>query len=83
MNNTSELERKILELRLENEMLKREKEKRELKKVKKVSLGTSEKGGVKIMGIRRFPITLYKTELEKILELQEEIFNYIRENDLK
>lgn len=70
----AELNDRIKELEAQ---LKREKEKN--KRI--VSLKVSEKGAVQINGIRRFPITLYRQEMEQILEMKEEIEDFIRTNE--
>jgi hypothetical protein len=64
-----ELER----LRAENEALKA-KEKRGTR------LQVSAKGAVSLYGIRRFPVTFYQEEWERILGLADEIHAFIREN---
>lgn len=67
-----ELER----LRAENEALKKRSQSR-------VSIKVSEKGGVSVYGLGRFPVTLYKEQWEKLIEMGEEIRAFIRENDDK
>lgn len=71
-----ELNDRIKELEAQ---LKKEKDKN--KRI--VSMKVSEKGAVQINGIRRFPITLYKQEMEQILEMKEEIEDFIRANNDK
>lgn len=65
-----ELER----LRAENEALKR-------RTTKGVSLKVSEKGGLSIYGLGRFPVTLYKEQWLKLLDMAEDIRGFIKEND--
>ena len=65
-----ELER----LRAENEALKA-KEKRGTR------LQVSAKGAVSLYGIRRFPVTFYQEEWDRILGLADEIQAFIRENE--
>ena len=65
----SELER----LRAENEALK-------AKERRGTRLQVSEKGGVSLYGMRRFPITFYKEEWERILEMADEIRAFMRDN---
>ena len=45
-----------------------------------VKLKVSQKGCVQINGIRRMPITLYRQEMETILDMAEEIRTFIQEN---
>jgi len=68
----AELER----LRAENEMLKRRSQ-------RAVSLKVSEKGGVSVYGLGRFPVTLYKEQWSKLLDMTDEIRAFLRENDAK
>ena len=65
-----ELER----LRAENERLKKTAS-------RGVSLKVSEKGGVSVYGLGRFPVTLYKEQWVKLLDMAEEIRAFIRDND--
>jgi hypothetical protein len=46
----------------------------------KVQIKVSTKGAIQINGIRRLPITLYKTEMETILDMKEKIIKFIQEN---
>lgn len=68
----AELER----LRRENEALKRGRE-------KGLSLRVSEKGGVSVYGLGRFPVTLYKEQWLRLLDLSHEIRAFISANDAK
>jgi hypothetical protein len=54
-----------------------------LKKVgaKGVSMKVSEKGGLSIYGLGRFPVTLYKEQWTKLLDMSEEIRGFLREHD--
>ena len=69
-NLNKELER----LRAENERLKKG-------SAKGMSLKVSEKGGVSVYGLGRFPVTLYKEQWKKLLDMSEEIRNFIEVND--
>ena len=66
----SELER----LRAENERLKKGGS-------KGLSLKVSEKGGVSVYGLGRFPVTLYKEQWKKLLDMSDEIRSFIEAND--
>ena len=46
-------------------------------------LKVSEKGGVSVYGLGRFPITLYKEQWAKLLDMADEIRAFIKENDSK
>ncbi len=65
-----ELER----LRTENEELKKRSE-------KGLSLKVSQKGGVSVYGLGRFPVTLYKEQWEKLLDMSDDIRAFIQENE--
>ncbi len=65
-----ELER----LRTENEALKKRSE-------KGLSLKVSQKGGVSVYGLGRFPVTLYKEQWEKLLDISDDIRAFIQENE--
>ena len=47
----------------------------------KMSLKVSEKGGLSVYGLGRFPVTLYKEQWIRLLAMADEIRNFIREND--
>jgi hypothetical protein len=66
----TELER----LRAENEALK-------ARGTRGVSLKVSEKGGVSVYGLGRFPVTLYKEQWTKLLDMADDIRAFIREHD--
>ncbi len=65
-----ELER----LRIENEALKKRSE-------KELYLKVSQKGGVSVYGLGRFPVTLYKEQWEKLLDISDDIRAFIQENE--
>jgi hypothetical protein len=69
-NLKTELER----LRAENERLKN-------RQTRGVSLKVSEKGGVSVYGLGRFPVTLYKEQWTRLLEMADDIRAFIRENE--
>ena len=68
------LQAEIERLRAENERLKAQ-------RTGRVSLKVSEKGGVSLYGLRRFPVTLYKEQWGKLLDMVDEIRAFIREHD--
>jgi hypothetical protein len=68
----AELER----LRAENSRLKQ-------RGSRGVSMKVSEKGGVSIYGLGRFPVTLYKEQWEKLLDMSDDIRAFILENGSK
>ncbi len=70
------------ELRAELERLKAENE--ALKKASRsVSIKVSEKGGVSVYGLGRFPVTLYKEQWLKLLDMGNDIRSFIKQNEPK
>ena len=65
----AELER----LKAENERLK--------SRGRSTGLKVSEKGGVSVYGLGRFPVTLYKEQWLKLLAMADEIRAFITEHD--
>ena len=53
-----------------------------LSEIRKVSYKVSQKGAISFTGIRRLPITLYREELERIIEISstEEFKNFLSNN---
>lgn len=71
------------DVKAELERLKRENEAlREQAKAKtgQFSMKVSEKGGVSVYGLGRFPVTLYQEQWLKLLERSDEIREFIRAN---
>jgi hypothetical protein len=66
----AELER----LRAENAALKSQ-------ATRGISIKVSEKGGVSVYGLGRFPVTLYKEQWAKLLDLADEIRAFIKAHD--
>ena len=59
--------------------------KAELKEKKKntpkaLSLKVSQKGAVSVYGLGRFPVTLYPTQMQRLLSIKEEIETFIADN---
>jgi hypothetical protein len=48
---------------------------------KGLTLRVSEKGGVSVYGLGRFPVTLYKEQWLRLLGMADEIRMFIEEND--
>ena len=46
-----------------------------------MSLKVSEKGGLSVYGLGRFPVTLYREQWDKLLGMAEEIREFIKAND--
>jgi hypothetical protein len=77
MSSDEEMRAELERLRAENEALKAKPARGAL------SLRVSEKGGVSLYGLRRFPVTFYADEWEKLLGMADELKRFIRENDAK
>ncbi len=71
------------DLKAELERLKAENETLKARTSRGVSMKVSEKGGVSVYGLGRFPVTLYKEQWIKLLDLADNIRAFIRENDAK
>jgi len=69
-----DLQAEIERLRAENEALKKPAR-------GAISIRASEKGGVSVYGLGRFPVTLYKEQWEKLLAGADQIKAFIKEND--
>lgn len=69
------------DLQAEFERLKAENERLKAQRASRVSLKVSQKGGVSLYGLGRFPVTLYKEQWAKLLEMADEIRAFIREHD--
>jgi hypothetical protein len=71
------------ELRAELEKLKAENAALKARGGKGVSMKVSEKGGLSVYGLGRFPVTLYQEQWLKLLDLADDIRAFIRENEGK
>jgi hypothetical protein len=74
MASEEELKAEIERLRSENAALKKPAR-------GQMSLKVSEKGGLSVYGLGRFPVTLYREQWEKLLGMADEIRNFIQAND--
>ena len=73
MSNDEQLQAEVNRLRAENEALKKSSS-------KGLSLRVSEKGGVSVYGLGRFPVTLYREQWLRLLDMAEEIRAFINAN---
>jgi hypothetical protein len=48
-----------------------------------IRMKVSEKGGVSVYGMGRFPVTLYKEQWLKLLDMSDEIRAFIAENEAR
>jgi hypothetical protein len=71
------------DLKAELERLRAENERLKNRSGRGVSLKVSEKGGVSVYGLGRFPVTLYKEQWARLLDMADDIRSFIKENDGK
>lgn len=71
------------EMKAELERLRQENESLKARTSKGISLKVSEKGGVSVYGMGRFPITLYKEQWIKLLDMADDLRRFIEENSSK
>jgi len=71
------------ELKAELEKLKKENESLKARTSKGISLKVSEKGAVSVYGMGRFPVTLYKEQWIKLLDMADDLRRFIEENSSK
>jgi hypothetical protein len=69
------------DLQAELDRLKAENERLKSQRGRPASLKVSEKGGVSVYGLGRFPVTLYKEQWTKLLAMTDEIRAFINEHD--
>ena len=76
------------DLRRQLEEMKRQKEEAEAqlaaekaKQTRAVYLKVSEKGGASLYGIRRFPVTFYVEEWNRILDMEPEIRSFLKAHE--
>jgi len=67
-------------MKAELERLRAENAKLKQRGSRGVSMKVSEKGGVSVYGLGRFPVTLYKEQWEKLLDMSDDIRGFIQEN---
>ena len=69
-----DLKKEIERLRAENEALK-------ARAQRGGHLRVSDKGGVSVYGLGRFPVTLYKEQWRRLLDMADEIRAFIRDHE--
>jgi hypothetical protein len=71
-------EQKLARLEAENKALREQMDQRRSAQLR---LKVSEKGGVSVYGLGRFPVTLYKEQWVRLLDYADEIKTFLKEND--
>ena len=69
------------DLRAELERLRQENESLKKGASRGVSLKVSEKGGLSVYGLGRFPVTLYKEQWVKLLDMSDDIRTFLKAHD--
>jgi hypothetical protein len=68
------MEQKVARLEAENQALRD-------RRSGKLFMKVSEKGGLSVYGLGRFPVTLYKEQWEKLLDAAGEIRTFLKDNE--
>jgi hypothetical protein len=71
------MEQRLARLEAENKALKDQVE----RKSGQLRLKISEKGGLSVYGLGRFPVTLYKEQWSRLLDYADEIKAFLKDND--
>ena len=71
-------EEKLARLEEENKVLREQMDQR---KPGQLRLKVSEKGALSVYGLGRFPVTLYKEQWRRLLEIADEIKTFLKDND--
>ena len=74
MSDQDDMKAELERLRAENSALKKT-------SAKGLSLKVSEKGALSVYGLGRFPVTLYKEQWNKLLDMGDDIRAFIKAND--
>ena len=69
------------DLKAELERLKQENDRLKKRVSRGVTIKISEKGGVSVYGLGRFPVTLYKEQWLRLLDMADEVRSFIKENE--
>ena len=74
MSTEAEMQAELEKLKAENAALKS-------RPARTISMKVSEKGGLSVYGLGRFPVTLYREQWTKLLDMADDIRAFIKEND--
>lgn len=69
------------DLAAEVERLREENERLKTQRSRGLTMKVSEKGALSVYGLGRFPVTLYKEQWTKLLNVAEDIKAFLKEND--
>ena len=76
MTDEGDTQSELARLRAENERLK-------ASQSRGMAMKVSEKGGLSVYGLGRFPVTLYKEQWIKLLAMADDIRAFLKENDAR
>jgi len=79
--NEEDLKRQLEEMKREKEAVEAQLAAEKAKQTRAVYLKVSEKGGASLYGIRRFPITFYVEEWNRILDMEPEIRSFLKTHE--
>jgi len=71
-------EEKLARLEAENKVLREQMDQR---KPGQLRLKVSEKGALSVYGLGRFPVTLYKEQWRRLLDISYEMKTFLKDND--
>ena len=71
-------EEKLARLEEENKVLREQMDQR---KPGQLRLKVSEKGALSVYGLGRFPVTLYKEQWRRLLDISDEMKAFLKDND--
>lgn len=74
VNDTQSIMAELLRLKAENEALKS-------KGVRNLSFKIGAKGGLSVYGMGRFPVTLYRTQWERLIQAVPDLQAFIKANE--
>lgn len=69
---------KLARLEAENKVLREQMDQR---KPGQLRLKVSEKGALSVYGLGRFPVTLYKEQWRRLLDIADEMKTFLKDND--
>jgi len=71
------------DMKAELDRLKDENDRLKARQNRAASLKVSEQGGLSVYGLGRFPVTLYKEQWTKLLDMADDIRAFLKENDAR
>ena len=81
MESEEDLKKQLEEMKREKEEVEAQLAAEKAKQTRAVYLKVSEKGGASLYGIRRFPITFYVEEWNRILDMEPEIRSFLKAHE--